>query len=442
MKRWIPFAPLVFILLICSACKKQLKESAEVAMFRGDKKHSGVYSGTISDAAKVKWKFKTNGIINSSPAIAGNKLYIGSSDSNLYCLDANNGDLLWKFKTNGIINSSPAVAHDVVYFGSYDGNFYALNAKDGTAKWKFTTAGEKRFSARGIHGYQPKDSLFTDDWDFYLSSPVIDSDHIFFGTGSGYFYCLDAFSGKEEWKFKTDGIIHSSPAIAFGNVYFGGWDTYMHALNAANGQEVWRFKTGIDTDIYNQTGITSSPMIDDSIVYFGCRDSHMYAVNAIRGSLIWKKYNDGGWISVTPVVSGNKLLYASGSSRYFIALNKVTGDSIYRMIMKAGVFSSPAVCNDRIYYGDFNGFFTSRNIATGDIAWMMQLDASKNNQYHILGADSTFNIDSLNAAQAKYKNKSRMELRLTLGGIQSSPVIKNNTLYFGSSDGFVYALEG
>jgi len=181
------FATVTLVAITLTSCKENSKEKSETAMFRGDEKHSGIYSSNaIADNPKVKWKFKTNGYVNSSPALAGDRLYAGSSDSNLYCLDATSGALIWKFKTNGIVNSSPAVVKGIVYFSSYDGNFYALDATNGNVKWKFTTAGEKRFSARGIHGYLPKDSLMMDDWDFYTSSPLV-YDH------SVYSVCQEAY---------------------------------------------------------------------------------------------------------------------------------------------------------------------------------------------------------------------------------------------------------
>ncbi|MEJ0056157.1 MAG: PQQ-binding-like beta-propeller repeat protein [Bacteroidota bacterium] len=54
---------------------------------------------------------------------------------------------------------------------------------------------KKLFSAPGLHGQLPKDSIRVDDWDFYLSSPAVDGSTVYFGTGSGYFYALDASTG-------------------------------------------------------------------------------------------------------------------------------------------------------------------------------------------------------------------------------------------------------
>jgi eukaryotic-like serine/threonine-protein kinase len=87
-----------------------------------------------------KWEFE-----HASPAIAGDTVYFGSADGNLYALDPATGKLEWRFKTAGRIRATPAVADGVVYLGSMDGNLYAVGAGTGTEKWKFRTAGNKYF---------------------------------------------------------------------------------------------------------------------------------------------------------------------------------------------------------------------------------------------------------------------------------------------------------
>src|SRR5215469_5467565 len=43
----------------------------------------------------------------------------------------------WVFPTSDVVSASPAVVDGVVYTGSWDGYFYALNARSGRLKWKF-----------------------------------------------------------------------------------------------------------------------------------------------------------------------------------------------------------------------------------------------------------------------------------------------------------------
>jgi outer membrane protein assembly factor BamB len=58
--------------------------------------------------------------------VAGDTIYFGSLDDNLYALDANTQEIRWSHKTGGGILTSPAVVDGVVYFTSRDGYVYAL----------------------------------------------------------------------------------------------------------------------------------------------------------------------------------------------------------------------------------------------------------------------------------------------------------------------------
>jgi len=216
----------------------------------------------------------------------------------------------------------------------------------------------------------------------------------------------------------------------------------MHAVNASTGKEVWKFQTGIDTVIHNQTGITGSPVIDGEMLYFGCRDSKVYALNAMSGKLIWKKYNDGGWISITPVVYGDKLIYSSGSSTRFAALNKMTGDSIYQQSIKSATFASPSIAGTTVYQGVFNGTMVALDVNTGAINWTFATDAAKQNKYGLLKADYTIDLEKYDELMKKHTGKLKpIDVGLSLGAILSSPVIKDKVIYFGSADGCFYALE-
>jgi outer membrane protein assembly factor BamB len=63
----------------------------------------------------------------SSQSVAGGMVYFGSSDHNLYALDAVTGTLKWSFPTGVINYTSPAVVNGVVYVGSTYGQLLSLH---------------------------------------------------------------------------------------------------------------------------------------------------------------------------------------------------------------------------------------------------------------------------------------------------------------------------
>ena len=59
--------------------------------------------------------------------MAGDTVYAGSGNGEVYALNVANGDIQWHYKTGNSIFSSPVVAGNIVYVGSEDGKVYAFN---------------------------------------------------------------------------------------------------------------------------------------------------------------------------------------------------------------------------------------------------------------------------------------------------------------------------
>jgi eukaryotic-like serine/threonine-protein kinase len=411
-------------------------------MFRGNPAHTGVYAGPAPrQFHRVKWKLATGNRVVSSPVIAGKRLYFGSDDGNVYAVDSETGRQIWKMKTRGPVPATPAVANGTLYVGSYDGNFYALNADTGALKWKFATGGERRFEAKGLHGMQPKNQTIADPFDIFLSSPVVADNTVYFGSGDGNVYALDANSGEMRWKFKTGDVVHASPAFADGLVFVGSWDGYFYALDAKTGDQKWRFHGGEDPLIHNQVGFQSSPAVVNGVVYTGCRDAQLYALDAGTGKEKWKIDNQLSWVITSPAVAGGKVYFATSDSALYHVVEAATGKSLVKEDGRAYMFSSPAVANDTVFIGVLNGTLMARDAATGKVLWEFHTDASKENKGWVLTAERRFNVPMLFFDNWREGPLVAQDRQISVGSIFSSPLVANGIIYFGSTDGFMYAIE-
>ena len=411
-------------------------------MFRGDPAHTGAYAGAVPrQFHRVKWKFATGNRVISSPVISGTALYFGGDDGNVYAVDSETGRQIWKTKTRGPVPATPAVVNGTLYVGSYDGNFYALNADTGALKWKFATGGERRFEAKGLHGMQPKNQTIADSFDIFLSSPVVVDGSVYFGSGDGNVYALDANSGELRWKFKTGDVVHASPAFADGVVFVGSWDSYFYAIDAKNGKEKWRFHGGEDALMHNQVGFQSSPAVVDGVVYTGCRDAQLYALEAESGKEKWKIDNQLSWVITSPAVVGGKVYFATSDSALYHVADAATGKSLVKEDGRAYMFSSPTVVNDTVFIGVLNGTLAARDAASGKLLWEFQTDASKENKGWVLTAERRFNIPMLFSDNWREGPIVAQDRQLSVGSIFSSPLVANGAVYFGSTDGFVYAID-
>jgi outer membrane protein assembly factor BamB len=133
-----------------------------------------------------KWTFFTGGPIRFAPSIFNDRVYVGSDDGYVYCLNAGSGKMVWKYRAgptgqkvlgNGHmislwpVRTSVLVQDDVVYFGAgvfpYEGIYIcALDSKNGDVVWKNDTVGDKahelQFGGISPHGYllASKDILY------------------------------------------------------------------------------------------------------------------------------------------------------------------------------------------------------------------------------------------------------------------------------------------
>lgn len=119
------------------------------------------------DGAEV-WSFSNGLGFWSTPAVVGEKIYIGGQDSKLHCLEARTGKPVWSFDTDAAVWSSPAVVDGKVVFGSYDHHLYMVDADDGKPIWKYKTS------------------------ERVLSTPCIVDGTIWVGNSGGNFYCFGA----------------------------------------------------------------------------------------------------------------------------------------------------------------------------------------------------------------------------------------------------------
>ena len=320
---------------ILTSISQQNKSSPIWPMFQYDARRTGQcpYDTSMNNGT-LKWKFKTDGMVQSSPAIGSDgTLYVGSNDSYIYAINPD-GTLKWKFKTIKEIDiTSPLISSDgTLYVGSSDGYLYALNP-DGTLKWKFKTDGWIRYSpAISQNGtiYVVSDGNFyiyainpdgTLKWKLRMTlintHPVIGSgetiylsgnfvteerkNHLYAIHSSEYFeikfesydiigylaidsknniyigtvlpsgiYAIDS-EGTLKWKFDTYGAIGSNPVIASERTIYWPYENCLYAINP-DGTLKWEFITSEE--------IQSSPVISsDGTIYVGSNDGYLYAIS-------------------------------------------------------------------------------------------------------------------------------------------------------------------
>jgi eukaryotic-like serine/threonine-protein kinase len=413
------------------------------ATFHGNIARTGVYdSAGPKQFGGVKWAFKAGGPIVTSPVIADGVVYIGAMDGHLYAIDQETGKEKWNFKSQMPIASSPAVTGGLLYFVSSAGSLAALDIATGKPKWVLPTEYERKFEANNLHGLPPAAQTIPDAWDIYTSSPAVANGKVYFGSGDGGVYAVDAQTGLLQWKFSTKDVVHASPAVVNGTVYIGSWDSYLYAIDAETGQQKWALKTGEDNTIHNQVGFQSSPAVVDGTVYVGCRDAHVYAIDAATGQKKWEYPTSKSWVIGTPAVRDGVVYVGTSDSSRFMALDAKTGRLRWNANAGAYMFSSAALAGDLAYVGDHNGKLYAFDIKTGKLAWEFQTEASKKDPLKILNPDGSLKQEASAPVFGDFEDMYIDIYRFTtIGAIVSSPAVDRGVVYVGSMDGNLYAIQ-
>jgi outer membrane protein assembly factor BamB len=83
------------------------------------------------------WEQQLTGTI-SEPAVARDRVFVGSTDNFFYAFDDDSGRLEWKWRNGGDVIGAAADG-DVVYFASLDNIIRAVNRGNGNQRWKKPT---------------------------------------------------------------------------------------------------------------------------------------------------------------------------------------------------------------------------------------------------------------------------------------------------------------
>jgi outer membrane protein assembly factor BamB len=264
---------------------------------------------------------------------------------------------------------------------------------------------------------------------------------VYFGSGDGNLYALEAESGALRWKFHTGDVVHASPAYSGGTLFFGSWDSLFYAVDASTGKEKWRFQAGRDDLVHNQVGFQSSAAVVDGVVYTGCRDSNLYALDAATGKEKWRVFNQGSWVNSSPAVFDGKVYYATADSSLFHAVDAATGKPVFQQQLKGYVFSSPSIAGDIVYVGILNGSVEARDRTSGELLWTFQTETAKQNRGWVLSAEGKLNPAMFFRSNWNEGGILAANREFDIGSVFSAPLIANGVVYAGSADGFLYALQ-
>jgi outer membrane protein assembly factor BamB len=150
-----------------------------------------------------------------APLLAADGWLIAVTDAEVLAIRSRDGAIVWRVAAGGV-ERTPAIDGDRLYVGAKDGRVLGLALATGAVAW------EEYVQQGGVTTIAARHGL------------------VYVGAGNKYFYCLDGRNGKEKWPFRVGSIPTGRIAVDDERVYFAALDNVIRALDRKTGNQHWK----------------------------------------------------------------------------------------------------------------------------------------------------------------------------------------------------------
>ena len=209
----------------------------------------------------------------------------GSCMDTTFCVDADSGYVQWKTVTGGG-DSPPSVVdynndgfQDILH-GTFFGNVQCLNGRSGSIYWTLPVDINAAIESEPTVIKTATETLFAvATWDFNYDSNRI--------------ACYKASDHSLKWKYYTHNLLYHGPAIGdlFRNgqkeLVIGDYDGYLYCLNASNGNLIWKDSVSKVAGGYIGAPVTLADLNNDGYLEIIYMDGSNIRVVNRNDSALW-----------------------------------------------------------------------------------------------------------------------------------------------------------
>lgn len=295
----------------------------------GDRLYVGASNGFLYALSRrdgeMFYRTKLEGAVLGRPLVIGDRVFVGTQGGRMYSLDAKTGQIVWTYVCKGAIASTPVADGAFLYFTSGENRIYALERATGAWKWQFDRESPDGFTVRG------------------QGSPLVLDGRVFVGFADGSIVALKSDSGTVVWTRSLAGDtsrfvdVDATPILWKGLVVVAGYSTGVHAIEPRDGSIKWRFDVeaaGTATALGDRVFVTSAKL-------------GVIALD-VEGRLVWRQAVSKGGDLSAPVVLGREVLFSAADDGVYVADQK-TGVLHGFLFTARGTTGAPAVEGNEAY---------------------------------------------------------------------------------------------
>ena len=284
----------------------------------------------------ARLRFEAPSELSSSPAVAGDRIYVGDRGGLLHVLDLRTGKEEWTYDAGAPVRTTPTVVDGVAYVTTETGELHAIDLSSHARRWL-------------LGGVAP------------AAVPAVNGNVVYIGLASGSFTARSAADGEERWSVEIGGD-GSMVALRPGTAYVASTgQAVLIALDLATGSIRWR------------TELPSAPLMSPAVsggavftVIDGAGDrDEVYAVLANTGRESWR-WSPPEPASLETLIVTDRLVYTGaqiGDGTAFWAVDRFSGELEFPRRLKDPAVGSTAV-GETLYVAGADG--TVRAIAASD----------------------------------------------------------------------------
>lgn len=323
----------------------------------------------------------------------------------------------WHVATNAGFSSTPTIVDGTLYVGNNGGEFFALNPRTGHIRW--TYAGKNPFMSNPLV-FDGVVIIGEGNQTAYHDPAMPHSERLLVGTGENALIGLDARTGRLRWRVHVRGSAMPTGAIVDGIFIHHDGAGYVRAIDPKNGTVRYEHFIG---SVASMSALV--PARDGTIITSGTFPAADIAFNAASGSVVWKTHfpaNASGTGDCPPASDRQRIFcnyFVPADAGPHTELGKVATQHVYAIDARSG-----AVVWDVATESGPLSRYNEASIPLVDNGTVFE------------GNSCAYSMSALDAATGKVRWRTRL-----FGTVKGGIGVKDGVLYFGDSDGHLWALD-